>query len=109
MPANGDNEIGNLLEQIFVFEPEFRAQILDKVKAGLAPERLAKLKNILADTIKWQTGVLARKIKQDKDFLRRFSAQKKKIDHALISERAQTLKDNDFKKMQTILLKIKSI
>lgn len=109
MPANGDNEIGKLLERIFVFEPEFRAQILDKVKAGLAPGRLPKLKKILEDTIKWQIGVLAKKLKQDKDFLRRFAVQKKKIDHAIIDERAQTLKDNDFKKMQTIILKIKSI
>jgi hypothetical protein len=109
MPVVAENEIREMLSGLFVFDDEFKAKILDKIKAGLNTARLEKLKKILAEAVKWQIGVVARKLAQDKTFLRRFAAQKNKIDQEILDERVKTLKDNDFKKMQTILLKIKNI
>lgn len=109
MPAQVENEVEKILDNLFVFDSEFKTKILDKIKAGLDDARLNKLKKILADAVKWQAEVVTKKIKQNKDFIRKFNLQRKRIDHAIIDDRAQELRENDLKKMQTILLRIKNI
>ena len=101
-------ELGNLLKNILVFEIKFKEAILVKAKI-LSDTRLNELKSILLEVSAWQEKVLVKKIKEDPDFYNKISEERKKVDQEIINLYKQKLNDEDRKKMEIILDKMKSI
>ncbi len=101
-------EISNLLKNILVFETKFKEEILAKA-AGLSDVRLEQLKSILLEIGEWQKKVLTKKLKEDPDFYNKIVSARKKVDQEIINLYKQKLNDEDRKKMEIILDKMKSI
>lgn len=108
MPEGSLKEIADLLKNILVFETKFKEEILAKAE-GLSGVRLAELKNILIEVGGWQKKVLTKKLKEDPDFYNRIAVARKKVDKEIINLYKQKLNDDDRKKMEIILAKMKNI
>ncbi len=108
MSEEGLKEIGNLLDNILVFETKFKEQLLAK-SAGLNEAKLSELKTILTEINRWQKKVLDKKIKEDPDFFNKVANARKQIDQEIINLYKQKLNDEDRKKMEIILNKMKTI
>jgi len=108
MSADALKEISNLLENILVFEIKFKEAILEKAK-NLNDAGLKKLKIILSEIGKWQGKILDKKIKEDRDFYNKIIGVRKKSDQEIINLYKQKLTDEDHKKVEVILDKIKLI
>lgn len=105
MPDNDLKEIKNLLEDVLVFETEFKEEILAKAK-DLDDARLKKLKIILLELNKWQGEILDKKIKSDPDFYNKIVSARKTADQEIVNLYKQRLSEEDHKKMEIILDKI---
>ncbi len=108
MSEEGLKEIGNLLENILVFETKFKEDLLEK-SASLNDAKLNELKNILTEINLWQKKVLDKKIKSDPIFFNKVAGARKKVDEEIINLYKQKLNDEDQKKMEIILNKMKTI
>ena len=100
--------IADLLKSILVFEAQFKEEILAKA-AGLDEGKLLKLKNILSEVSEWQKKVLTKKMKEDPGFYNKVAGARKKADQEIINLYKQKLGDDDRKKMEIILEKMKSL
>lgn len=101
-------EIANLLENILVFETKFKAEILAKVK-NMSDAKVNGLKEILLHVGEWQKKVLEKKIQEDPDFYNKIINSRKQIDQEILDLYKQKLNDEDRKKMDIILNKMKTI
>jgi|SRR3989338_7544984 len=101
-------EIKNQLATIVVLETKFKKEILAKAES-LSDTRLNELKSILVEIREWQEKVLTKKIKEDPDFYNKIAEERKKADQEIINLYKQKLNDEDRKKMEIILDKMKSI
>lgn len=108
MPTDALKTISDLLKSILVFETQFKEEILAKAP-GLDEEKLTKLKNILLEVSGWQEKVLTKKLKEDPGFYNRIASARKKVDQEIINLYKQKLDDEDRKKMEIILDKMKNI
>ncbi len=108
MPEGALKEIAGLLKNILVFETKFKEEILAKAE-GLSDVKLNELKKILLEVDGWQENVLAKKIKEDPGFYDKIISARKKVDQEIINLYKQKLNDEDRKKMEIILDKMKSI
>lgn len=108
MPEGSLKEIANLLKNILVFETKFKEEILAKAE-NLNDAKLEQLKNILLEVGSWQKKVLTKKLKEDPDFYNRIASARKKVDQEIINLYKQKLNDEDRKKMEIILDKLKTI
>lgn len=101
-------EIGSLLENILVFETKFKEDLLAK-SANLSDAKLSELKSILAEISRWQKKVLDKKIKEDPNFLNKIANARKQVDQEIINLYKQKLNEEDQKKIEIILNKMKTI
>ena len=101
-------DIGNLLKNILVFETKFKEDLLVR-SAGLNEEKLNKLKVILTEINQWQKKVLDKKIKEDPNFYNKVLGARKQVDEEVINLYKQKLNNEDQKKMEIILNKMKTI
>lgn len=102
------SKITALLEDIFVFEKNFKEEILLKAKE-LNEDKIAKLLGELTEVRSWQEKVLAEKIKEDPGFYNKIVNARKTLDQKIINLYKQKLNEEDRKKMEIILNKMKSI
>ena len=105
MPTDALKEIGDLLENILVFEIKFKEEILAKAE-NFSDVKLKKLKNILFEVGQWQERAVDKKIKEDPNFYNKIANVRKKVDQEIISLYKQKLNDEDHKKIEIILEKI---
>lgn len=108
MPDEDLKSISDLLKNILVFETKFKEEILVKAK-NLDDASLNELKNILVEVGGWQEKVLTKKLKEDPDFYNRIASARKKVDQEIINLYKQKLNNEDRKKMEIILDKMKSL
>ncbi|MBI2037627.1 MAG: hypothetical protein HYT15_01690 [Candidatus Magasanikbacteria bacterium] len=101
-------EITELLGKIVFFEPEFKKEILQKMPQ-LEEARLYELKRILLEVQDWQTNFVKKKIAADPNFYDMIMEAKHKADRAIIEVYKQKFEDEDHKKMEIILNKIRSL
>lgn len=101
-------EITNLLENILVFETKFKEEVLAKAKS-MSEAKLSELKEILLRVGGWQKKVIEEKTKQDPDFYNKIITARKKLDQDIVNLYKQKLGDEDRKKMDIILNKMKTI
>lgn len=102
------SKITSLLEDILVFEANFKEEILLKAKE-LSEEKAGKLLESLVEVRDWQEKVLAEKIKEDPGFYNKIVNARKTLDQKIINLYKQKLNEEDRKKMEIILNKMKSI
>jgi hypothetical protein len=108
MTAETLKEIADLLKNILVFETKFKEEILAKAE-DLSGVRLEELKNILLEVDGWQKKVLTKMIKENPSFYNKIANARKKAYQEIISLYKQKLNEEDHKKMEIILDKIKII
>ena|SRR3989344_8196637 len=108
MPEGALKEVAGLLKNILVFETKFKEEILTKAK-DLSDAKLEELKSILLEISEWQKEVLTKKIKEDPGFYDKIVSARKKVDQEIINLYKQKLNDEDRKKMEIILDKMKTI
>ncbi len=101
------NDVEKLLLKVMVFKYDFKQQILEKIRSGLAEEKIAELKKIIAEALAWQKDFLSKKIKSDPDFYSKITTARQKIDEELIRLYSQDLQGKDKDKIKIILEKIK--
>ena len=101
-------EINNLLKNILVFETKFKEEILVKSKS-MSEIKLSELKEILLHVEVWQKKVLEKKIQEDPNFYNKIINARKKLDQEIMDLYKQKLNDQDQKKMEIILNKMKTI
>ena len=77
--------------------------------ANLNDTRLNELKNILLEVDAWQKKVLTKKMKEDPDFYNKIANARKKVDQEIINLYKQKLNNEDRKKIEIILDKMKKI
>ena len=102
------SKITSVLEDILVFEANFKEEILLKAKE-LSEEKAGKLLESLVEVRDWQEKVLAEKIKEDPGFYNKIVNARKTLDQKIINLYKQKLNEEDRKKMEIILNKMKSI
>ena len=108
MPTEATKEISDLLKSILVLETKFKKEILAKAEK-LNEAKLKNLKKILAELAEWQKSALQSLAKKDTGFYRRILGKKKQIEQEIINLYKAKLAEEDKKKMQIILDKVKSI
>lgn len=101
-------EIENQLAAIIVFETKFKKEILAKAEK-LSQAKLADLKKVLTEVGEWQKLTLQALARKDPQFYRRLLARKKTIEQEMINLYKTKLAEEDNKKMQIILNKVKNI
>ncbi|OGH70371.1 MAG: hypothetical protein A2754_03175 [Candidatus Magasanikbacteria bacterium RIFCSPHIGHO2_01_FULL_47_8] len=109
MAGDASQEIQDLLKKILVFKSDFRAQVLEKVQAGLAEEKLAELKQVLLETLEWQKNFFADKLKSDPGFFEELEREKQKIEQGIIDAYTHKMAEEDHKKVEALKLRINSL
>jgi len=109
MAADVLGEIQALLGKILVFKSDFKAQILEKVQAGLPDEKTAGLKEALLETFEWQKKFFEDKMKNDPAFFEEIKQEKQKIEKGIIDAYTHKMAEEDHKKVESLMLKIKSL
>ena len=108
MPTEATKEISDLLKSILVLETKFKKEILAKAEK-LNEAKLKNLKKILTELAEWQKTALQSLAKKDPGFYGRILGKKKQIEQEIINLYKAKLAEEDKKKMQIILDKVKSI
>ena len=101
-------EIKNLLDNILVFETKFKEEILAKAK-NMSDAKINELKSILSNVTGWQKKVLEKKIQEDPNFYNKIFNARKKLDQEIMELYKQKLNEQDRRKMDIILNKMKTI
>ncbi len=101
-------EIKDLLERILVFNSGFKENVLAKAQ-NLDESKLVELKNILQEVSGWQEKVLDKIVKKNPGFVVRIADSKRKAEQELVNLYKQKLEEDDRKKMEIILNKVKSL
>ena len=101
-------EISNLLASILVFETKFKEEILTKTK-NMSDVKIKELKSILLSVSLWQKEIIERKVKQDPNFYSKMLVARKKNDQEIMELYKQKFNNEDRKKMEVILNKMKNI
>lgn len=101
-------EIEKLLTGIIVFATKFKKEILVKAE-NLSEAKLKELKKVLEEVNVWQKPALQSIAKKDPQFYNRILVKRKQIEQEIINLYKARLSEEDNKKMQIILGKIKNI
>ena len=108
MPADALKEIESQLAAIIVFGTKFKKEILVKA-TKLSETKLKDLKKILGEVNIWQKTALPALAKKEPQFYRRILGKKKQIEQEIINLYKAKLAEEDKKKMQIILDKVKVV
>lgn len=101
-------QVIELLNKIAVFEVSFKKEVLEKM-VDLDEGGLRELKNILLETEAWQLEFIKKKLTEDPDFYGTIMDAKREAEHKVIELYKQKFADEDHKKMEIILQKIKEL
>lgn len=101
-------EIKNQLATIIVFATKFKKEILAKAE-NLSEAKLKNLIKILAEVSIWQKTAMKNVMRRDPQFYNRLLEKKKQIEQKMINLYKARLSEEDNKKMQIILDKVKNI
>jgi hypothetical protein len=104
-----NQEIEDLLNRLFIFEPEFKDEVRQKLEQGISEEKLVALAEILREAHEWQNEVLQRKLKDRPDLYEKIVRQKMELKHEQIREHLEAIKKEDKEKIDEIHLKIRGL
>lgn len=99
-------EIEDLLSRLFIFEPEFKEEIRERLKTATR-ERLERVMSVLTEAYKWQEQILEKKLKADPGLYDRLLNKEIEIEHELVNNRREQIKNEDSGKIKELLSKIK--
>lgn len=102
-------EIEDLLDKIFVFDYEFKLDILTKIENEGDGGKFTELKKILSEALEIQNLLVDKKMNTDKDFYKKIQREKRVTDEKIIKLYKEKLSQDDNQKINLILSKIDSI
>ncbi len=106
MAETTEKEIEKILRRIIIFDEDFKARVLEKIKAGIGAGGLEKIKSLLLDAESWQKTVVIRILKQNPSFYDRVMKERRQIDRDIVAAYSGSASGKDEKEINKTLSKI---